>query len=243
MNCNQMIDYNRFQTITSNREIVDEMLDQAMSVPVQKIKEPDFAHVYDFDQDFFGIRLITNQANDPLSFYPIFYTGQPCIGTFKAVGEFESEYDAIRSISMQEAYLNTIALDHVFYRENLPEMLSTDVSNSLGGLAISLEKQENPPSIQQPDGTLVTTKGSSIFYNMKGQPQYHYVYQLHIDGVKSIYWNNLIEIYQISTTLFRTKNLQVDFRLYATKRVLQGNYSPKKGDDVMGIMQLCSNLI
>jgi hypothetical protein len=239
-----MIDMSRFKPLTENRDLINELLDQTMnsSAHILELPEGKTIYLYDFNDNFFGLRLLTNDKKDPLSFYPIFDNGAPIEGVIKSVAVTENEYEAIRSIKVLSAYLNTFAQDHVFHKESFPQILNTTLSISFGGFALSQERQLNPPTIKQANGTLVTTKGSSIFYHAKGQPLTNYIYQLNVEEVNSIIWNDLIEIIQIKTILFRFKNVSVDFRLYVTERVLQNDYFPKKGDDVMGIMELQSKL-
>lgn len=240
-----MIDYLRFATLTENTAEINKFLDFTLengeNFPVE-LNENTYINVYDYKDDFFGLRLITDHKKDPISFYPLFDTSTSTDGVLKGVSEFENNVESIRTFNLHKSFINTFALDHVFHKQLFPQLLGKPVKLSLAGLVHSQDRQLDPPKIKQKDGSLITTKGSSIFYNIEGKPLFDYIYQFKVEKVSSIYWNDFIEIIQIKTTLFRYDNIIIDFFLYVSERVLQNNYYPKKGDDVMGIMQLSSNL-
>ena len=87
---------------------------------------------------------------------------------------------------------------------------------------------------------MVTTKGSSIFYNVEEKKPYEFVYQFKVEEHSSIVWNDFLEIIQIKTTLFKTEKEKIELNLYATERILQNGYFPKDNDDIMGVMELYS---
>ena len=123
---------------------------------------------------------------------------------------------------------------------HLPKILDQRLLIAFVGWVQSLEKQNDPPQIKQQNGSLVTTKGSSIFYNVEGKKPHEFIYQFNVEDLKSIVWNEFIEIIQIKTTLFRTEKEKIDLFLYTTERVLQNSYYPRKNEDIMGITELIS---
>lgn len=196
--------------------------------------------IYDLDLGKVGFRAITTEKKDLVSFMPLLETLGKIRGNLESFTALEPSVEAIRLIDVQGAKLHSLAIDHVFHHSE--KQLGSFVPVSFTGWAYSCERQDNPPSVRRPDGKLVTTRGSSIFYNMEGREKHDYVYQLHAEGVESFVWHDFLPIIQVKTTLFRLDNLAVPFYLYITERSLHQADYPRKGEDLMGVMLLFSKL-
>ena len=197
--------------------------------------------IYEQKQNFFGFQAVTNDKKDDIiSFNPVFDFPRPTDAVIKGIAAQENGVDAIMTTKKDTSIFSSFLLNYSNIKPHLPRILDKTLLISFAGWVQSLEKQDNPPKIKQKDGALVTTKGSSIFYNVEGKKTYEFVYQFNVEEVSSMIWNDFIEIIQIKTTLFRTEKEKIEIFLYTTERVLQNGYYPKKNDDIMGIMELQS---
>ena len=237
---------NKFKPLSDNQELINKWLDLTIEngvlVDTIQINENENYNIFELKENFFGLRVITNNKEEKIASYPIFDEATPTEVVLKGIGELENTVESIRVVQKDPAVINSFALDHLVYKQHLPDILGTKIQISFMGWLLSLERQFNPPQVKQPNGKLVTTKGSSIFYNIKDKPLYEYIYQFNVESINSIIWNNYIEIIQIKTTFFKTNESKVNINLYVTERSLQNEYYPKKGEDIMGIMLLNSSI-
>lgn len=239
----QKLDFSKLIPLSDNNDAYYEWLDSTINSGdlVNEIEVNGVIYsVYELKEDFFGFQAIVNEKKDVFSFQPIFEFPRPTIAVIKGTSVFENGFDAILTTKVDTAIFNSYLLNYSNIKPHLPRILDKKLLISFAGWTKSLERQDNPPQIKQKDGSLVTTKGSSVFYNVEGKRTYEFVYQFHVEDTSSIIWNDFIEVTQIKTTLFRTEKEKIDLFLYTTERVLQNSYYPKKNDDIMGVMELHS---
>lgn len=237
------INFSRFKPLTDNNDSIYEWLDLTINsgdiVNEFQIDKNNIS-IYEVKDEFFGFQAITNDKKDVLAFYPIFDFPKPTVATIKGISVLENNLEAILTSKVDSATFSSLLYNYSNIAPHLPKLLDQKVLISYAGWIQSLEKQTSPPQIKQQNGSLVTTKGSSIFYNVEGKNPFEFVYQFNVQEHESVIWNDFIEIVQIKTTLFRTDKEKIELNLYGTERIFQSSYFPRKNDDIMGIMDLCS---
>lgn len=242
-NLHSKIDFSIFHPLTDNNDVLYEWLDITINNGdlVDEIESGDKTYnVYEQKNDFFGLRAITDAQKEAIAFSPIFDFPKPTDAQIKGVSVLENTVDALLTMKKDTAVFSSLITNYNNIRPHLPKLLNQKVLVSFSGWIKSLEKQLAPPQIKQKDGSMVTTKGSSIFYNVEEKKPYEFVYQFKVEEHSSMLWNDFIEIIQIKTTLFKTEKEKIDLNLYATERILQNGYFPKDNDDIMGVMELYS---
>ena len=215
-------------------------LTESQGTKIQATFNNESVDIIDWYNKDFGFRIVANQFNSV--FFPIMTTAIPVSGILRGISEYENTYEAFRSIELpHNVYLITYAMDHIL--QHSTKLLNKQISISFAGWVYSLAHQQKPPIYKQ-NGKIVTTRGSSIFYHPpeKENDLQDYIYQFYVEEVNSWLWNNSLIIYKIKTTFFRLPGITVPIVLYATERVLQENYIPKVGDDIMGILWLVSQI-
>ena len=240
---NQNLNFAKLIPLSDNSDSYYQWLDSTINsgdlVNEIEVNERLFS-IYELKEEFFGFQAIVDEKKDVFSFKPIFDFPNPTDAILKGVAVQENNVDAVITTKKDSAIFSSFLLNYSNIKPQLPKILDKTILVSFAGWVQSLERQENPPQIKQKDGSLVTTKGSSIFYNVEGKKTSEFVYQFSIEDVTTMIWNEFIEIIQIKTTLFRTEKEKIELFLYSTERSLQNNYYPKKNEDIMGIMELQS---
>lgn len=237
------LNFSKFVPLSDNNDSYYEWLDSTISSGdlVSEIEiNNNIYNIYELKDNFFGFQAVVNSQKDVISFNPTFEFPRPTDAIIKGVAAQENGADAIITAKKENAVFSSFLLNYSNIKPHLPRILDKRLLVAFAGWTQSLEKQENPPQIKQQDGSLVTTKGSSVFYNVEGKKNYEFIYQFNIEDVSSIIWNDFIEIIQIKTTFFRTEKEKISLYLYTTERALQNGYYPKKNDDIMGVMELYS---
>ncbi|MHA2366367.1 MAG: hypothetical protein ACXAC7_20590 [Candidatus Hodarchaeales archaeon] len=195
--------------------------------------------VIDWLDRYLGFRIIVN--SNLLTFFPCMQKASSVKGILRGIGEYENKIEALRLLELpHKVQLSTFASDHVL-RKTQPK-IGQEISISFAGLAYSLSHQPHPPVIKRPDGKKITTKGSSIFYQAPEKETNDYIYQFYVEEVEEWLWDDFLNVFKIQTTLFRLPGITVPIYIYATERVLQDNYTPKKGDDILGVLWLDSKI-
>ena len=237
------LNFNKFIPLSDNSDLYYEWIDRTINSGdlVNEIEiNSKNCNVYEYKEGFFGFQVVENTEKDVIAFNPMFEFPRPTDAVIKGVAVEENGVEAILTTKKDNALFSSFLLNYPNIKPHLPKILDKRLLVAFSGWVQSMEKQENPPQIKQADGSLVTTKGSSVFYNVEGKRISEFVYQFNIEDVSSIIWNEFIEVLQIKTTLFKTEKEKISLYLYTTERALQNGYYPKKNDDIMGIMQLYS---
>ena len=239
----QNVNFSQFHPLTDNHDVLYEWMDLVINngdlTDEVEVASKNLS-IYEYKESFFGLRAIINDKKDVIAFDPIFDLPKPAIAQIKGVSVWEDNINATLTTKIDSAVFNSFLFNYANIKPHLPKLLNQKVLVSFSGWIKSLEKQINPPQIKQPNGSLVTTKGSSIFYNVEGKKPYEYIYQFNVEEHSSILFNDFIEILQIKSTLFKTEKEKIELFLYCTERTLQNAYYPRDNDDIMGVMQLCS---
>lgn len=237
------LDFNKLIPLSDNNDHYYDWIDTTINsgdlISEIEINNKMF-NVYEFKQDFFGFQAVVNTQKDVIAFNPTFEFPKPTDAIIKGVSVEENGAEAILTTKKENALFSSFLLNYPNIKPHLPKILDKRLLIAFSGWVQSLDKQDNPPQIKQKDGSLVTTKGSSVFYNVEGKRIFEFVYQFNIEEVSSVIWNDFIEVIQIKTTLFKTEKEKINLYLYVTERALQNSYYPKKNDDIMGVMQLHS---
>ncbi len=237
------LNFSKFIPLSNNNDSYYEWLDATINsgdlVGEIEINNKIF-NIYELKENFFGFQAVVNSQKDVISFNPTFEFPRPTDAIIKGVAVQENGADALITTKKENAVFSSFLLNYSNIKPHLPRILDKTLLVSFAGWIRSQEKQENPPQIKQQNGSMVTTKGSSIFYNIEGKKNYEFIYQFNIEDISSMIWNDFIEIIQIKTTLFRTEKEKISLYLYTTERALQKGYYPKKNDDIVGVMDLYS---
>jgi hypothetical protein len=242
---NHNLNFSRFNPLTEQNDVLFEWIDLTIDSGdlVTELKSGDKTYsYYELKQEFFGFQVVTDEDDDVVSFNPIFEFPKSTEVNIKGISVLENNIEAILTSKKDSALFSSFLTNYPAIQSKLPNKLDQNESIAFSGWLHSLERQLNPPQIKQSNGKLVTTKGSSIFYNVEGKHPYEFVYQFFIEDFTSMIWNDFIEIIQIKSTLFRTDKEKIELYLYGTERILQNNYFPKQGEDIMGIFSLNSKI-
>ena len=162
----------------------------------------------------------------------------------RGVSEYEEKLTALLFLEGPgKMTLNAFATDYYTNAKNYTKNIGEKVFLQFTGWALSLSQQLDPPKYKHPDGKEITTAGSTILLPQHTKEIDEYVYQFHVKDTKEYFFNNHIMVVRINTRLALLPEGEIPVDLYATESVMQNEYYPEKGHDIMGIFILCCTLV
>lgn len=228
--------------ILGSNEITNQMEDHELN-PDEMDQEPNNYGAFKLGEDPLQLVALTKDQ-EPFCIFTAM-TGQgrtPVI--LRGVSEYEEKLTALIFLEgPSKMTLNAFATDYYKNSEKYMKNLGEKVFVQFTGWALSVSHQTNPPNIKRPDGKEITTAGSTILLPQQTKSIDEYVYQFYIKDFKEYFFHNYSMVIRINTRLAILPEGEIPLDLYATERIMQDEYYPEKGHDIMGIFILCCNII